>query len=133
MKGRSLLFLLVLLCCPAMWGKSVVLNLVGGTRVYYKLSSDNPPVMVFADDGSLSVNGTAYAVADVESFEYTTTDYSGESGTVDAVVGLTDEGIDGPHSVYTLDGRLVGTDIKTLPAGAYVVRTKTATAKIIKR
>ncbi len=122
----------------ALMAKSVVITLTSGTQVYYQLSSDNPPVMVIADDGTFTLNCQEYAFSDVQYFTYSATDYAGEDGTVDAIASLTADGnmlMEGKASVYTLDGQLVqkGSDLSRLKAGTYVISNGKTSLKIMKR
>ncbi len=135
---RWLLFLELALCfCPQTSpAKSLVINLTNGTSIYYKLTSDAPPRMVIQSDGTFTLNTAEYNFSDVESFEISATDYNGDEGTTDAVVGINDGqvGMEGEPRIYSMDGRMVRSDgnMQTLPKGIYVISNGKNTFKIMK-
>ncbi|MCD8265873.1 MAG: hypothetical protein LUC33_01830 [Prevotellaceae bacterium] len=133
----SLSFLLAFAFEAGAEAKSLVLTLDDGTQVYYLVSNDNPPRMVLADDGTFTLNNQDYTIANVKCFAYSSTDYSGEKGTVDGIVEMDDTRLTmkGNVRIYTLDGRLVseGGSLASLKAGIYVLTDGTTTLKIQKR
>jgi len=118
-------------------GKSVVIMLNSGTKIYYKISSDAPPRMVIADDGTFALNTKTYTFSNVKGFCISSEDYTGESGTVDGIVNIDDKSVamKGEPRIYSLDGRLVkkGSDLTGLKPGTYVITNGTTTLKIQKR
>lgn len=137
---RPLFLCLVLLASASMSGKSLVITLNKGTRVYYKITTDAPPTMAIAQDGTFTLNGQDYNFADVKSFSISATDYAGEKGTVDGIVALDEKRLDmrGDVRIYTLDGRLAGQgkdgyDMSGLKPGMYVITNGVNTLKIQKR
>lgn len=139
-------FLLTLLCLSAtmLSARSIVLTLNDGTgtRVFFQLGGDEDPRMVFNGDGTLTVHGLDYAIAEVKCFAYTTANYEGEKGTVNGIrtpqlvidgKWLRADGRQAPLVVYDLDGRKCadGTaiDLSTLPSGRYVATDGTSTLK----
>ncbi len=133
----TLSFLLAFAFGTGAEAKSLVITLNDGTQVYYLISNDNPPRMVIADDGTFTLNSQDYTFSNVKCFAYSSTDYSGEKGTVDGIVQMDDKSLTmkGNVRVYTLDGRLVseGGSLTSLKAGTYVVTDGTTTLKILKR
>lgn len=139
-------FLLTLLCLSStmLSARSIVLTLNddAGTRVFFQLGGDEDPRMVFNGDGTLTVHGLDYAIAEVKCFAYTTANYEGEEGTVNGIrtpqlvidgKWLRADGRQAPLVVYDLDGRKCadGTaiDLSTLPSGRYVATDGTSTLK----
>lgn len=137
---KPLFLCFVLLACASVNGKSLVITLSKGTRVYYKITTDMPPVMTIAQDGTFTLNGQDYSFTDVKSFSISATDYVGEKGTVDGIVALDEKRLDmrGDVRIYTLDGRLAGVgkdgyDMSGLKPGMYVITNGVSTMKIQKR
>lgn len=140
---KKVLFL-VLACLGSMslMARSIIftLNDAAKTRIYYKVTTSTSVDMKIGDDGSFSVNGTPYSFSNVECFQVSSTDYSGEKNTVDAIVEMTDDQVKmgGSICVYTTDGKLVRkadsmAEIGSLKSGAYVITNGVSTMKIMKR
>lgn len=141
MKKHFLLALTALFALTAS-AKSVVFTLKDAkkTKVYYKITTDTPPRMIINDDGTFTVNGTPYALADVLGFEYSATDFSGEKNTVDGVASLQDDRLtlSGQVRIYDLQGRMLrtsenGVSLEGLPKGTYVITNGVSTIKMQKR
>ncbi len=117
--------------------KSVVFTLSDGTMVYYKLSNDEPPCMVIADDGTFTLNDRLYTFESIQYFAISTDDYSGEEGTEDGIASLADGQalMKGQARVYSLDGRLVNGEgsLNGLPQGTYVISDGKTSLKVQKR
>lgn len=134
--------LLLLLCCAGVGAKSLVvrLNDAKGTRLFFKISSANYPKMTWVEEGTLKVNFQTFELENVKNFYISSTDYSGEANTIDAISLVEDEkvALEGPVNIYTIDGRLVGegmevASLKGLGKGAYVITDGKTTIKIMKR
>ena len=60
-------FAFLAIVCGSVYGKSLVLTLNDGGRVYYLLGGDVDPMMRFVD-GGMTVNADGYAFADIKNF-----------------------------------------------------------------
>lgn len=144
MNKKKILCLLIALLPLTAWARSIVLTLNdgAGTRVFFQLGGDEDPRMVFNGDGTLTMHGLDYAIAEVKCFAYTTANYEGEEGTVNGIrtpqlvidgKWLRADGRQAPLVVYDLDGRKCadGTaiDLSTLPSGRYMATDGTSTLK----
>ncbi len=136
-KQRTLLLLIAMAFSPLVCtAKSLVINLSNGTSIYYKLSSEAPPRMVMQQDGTFTLNTALYSFSEVESFEISATDYSGEEDTADGIASISNGQVTmtGKVSIYTLDGKLVNAtgNLQSLSRGTYIITNGTRTFKIVK-
>ncbi|MCR5394306.1 MAG: T9SS type A sorting domain-containing protein [Bacteroidales bacterium] len=125
---------------PLARANSLVLNLADGTQVYYLVSADEHPRLIMKADGSLVLNGEHYDVLQVESFRYTTTDYSGAEGTRQGASDLIQISADALSrtervTIYDASGSVVwqgrgDAALQTLTSGVYMVRQGSLTYKI---
>lgn len=135
---RQTLLATAVLFCGNLSAKSIVITLNTGTMVYYKISNDNPPQLVIADDGTFKLNSQDYTFSDVKNFYLSETDYSGEKNTMDGIVNINEKQdllMNGEVRIYTLDGKLAtqGNNLSSLQRGTYIITNGTTTLKIQKR
>ncbi len=141
MKKTTLTTLLTLatLCTQA---KSIVFTLNDrvATRVYVLLGNDENPKMVMNGDGTFTLCGRQYDFSNVKDFYISTTDYTGEKNTEDAIVSIQRDKMlmEGEVTVYTTDGKLVGKGerevlMSTLGRGTYIITNGVSTIKCLKK
>lgn len=143
-------FAFLAIVCGSVYGKSLVLTLNDGGRVYYLLGGDVDPMMRFVD-GGMTVNADGYAFADIKNFCISDED---DPNGVEQILSRAGASYKGnmvcmqvsqevPVKVCTLDGRsvqvtvrvvddVVCVDLNALPTGIYMVSIGNTSLKVIK-
>ena len=136
--------------CGPVFGKSLVLTLNDGSRVYYLLGGDVDPMMRFVD-GGMTVNADSYVFAEIKNFCISDED---DPNGVEQILSRAGASYKGnmvcmqvsqevPVKVCSLDGRsvqvtvrvvddVVCVDLNALPTGIYMVSIGNTSLKVIK-
>lgn len=122
--------------------KSLVLTLNNGSRVYYKIDTNQTPRMTMQGQ-TFTLNGETFEFEEIRSFRISTTDYSGESGTREgatSIISIKGDIIALPDSwiLYNIHGQQLGQgseslDLSDYPEGTYLISYGTQTLKIKKQ
>ncbi len=135
-RNKLLTVLALTMACASIQAKSLVIKLNNGMQVFYKMTKEQSPRMVIANDGTFTLNTTDYNFSDVKSFFISDTDFQGDPNTTNGIAVVEKNIVDmqGKVSVYTLDGKVLNTkgNLRNLPAGTYIISNGTRTFKIQK-
>lgn len=149
MKKLLLTIIAIMTMALSASARSLVLELTNGDKIYYLIGGETNPVLTF-NKGTVSVEGTQYAFANIAKFYISETDdpnaIEGVSTKPEAAIkeGIIYVQTKGQVQLFSTDGRQMNApvsrqgdstvvDATSLPTGSYILRIGDQSVKFIKK